>query len=60
VSSIRVTQNSDGGWRVERDGIVIADGLSNAAAWREADRLDTEAEGMEETRRRISIAVGQW
>jgi hypothetical protein len=55
-----VTQNSDGGWRVERDGIVIADGLSNAAAWREADRLDTEAEGMEETRRRISIAVGQW
>jgi hypothetical protein len=44
VSSIRVAQNPDGGWRVERDGIVIA----------------TEAEGMEETRRRISIAVGQW
>jgi len=60
VSSIRVTQNSDGERTFERDGIVIADGLSNAAAWREADRLDTEAEGMEETRRRISIAVGQW
>jgi hypothetical protein len=41
-----------------RDGDVVAYRLSNAAAWREADRLD--AARVEETRQRISIAVAQW
>jgi len=60
VSSPRVAQNSDGGWRVEKNGAVIADGLSNSRAWAVADDHDDQARHDEETRRQISIAIGQW
>jgi hypothetical protein len=58
--ALSVKQSADGTWTVQRDGEIIAAGLTNAAAWREADRIDEVAVHMEETRRRISIAVGQW
>jgi hypothetical protein len=45
-SSARVEQSPDGTWSVVRAGQVIASGLSNASAWREADRLDNEAVGI--------------
>jgi hypothetical protein len=47
-------------WRVERDGVVIAEGLSNSRAWAIADDHDSQARRDEETRRRIDIAMGQW
>jgi hypothetical protein len=45
---LKVEQCADGTWAVFRDGTPIKSGLSNAAAWREADRLDSQAQGMEE------------
>jgi hypothetical protein len=56
-----VVQAADGTWRVVGPrGKVIADGLSNAEAWRVWDEQDRKATQMEETRRRVSIATGQW
>jgi hypothetical protein len=57
---VQVIQNKGGSWRIERNSRVIADGLSNARAWQMADEHDEQAQGMEETRRRIDIAMGQW
>jgi hypothetical protein len=56
-----VVQSTDGTWRVERsNGEIIAEGLSHARAWAIWDEYDREATRMEETRRRVSIATGQW
>jgi hypothetical protein len=43
---LKIEQAPDGSWQVTRDGKIIADGLSNAAAWRVADKLDTDAADM--------------
>jgi hypothetical protein len=57
----KVEQAQDGTWRViSAAGEVVADGLSNSRAWAVADDHDQQANEMEETRRSISIAVGQW
>jgi hypothetical protein len=37
--ALSVKQSSDGTWAAVRDGEIIAAGLSNAAACREADRI---------------------
>lgn len=38
---MQILQNEDGSYKIERDGEIVADGLpSNAAAWREMDRLE--------------------
>ena len=41
--ALSIEQSPDGTWAVLHDGAVVASGLSNAAAWREADQLDEEA-----------------
>jgi hypothetical protein len=56
-----VIQSANGTWRVERaNGKVIAEGLTHARAWEIWDEHDLKAAHMEEKRRRISIAQGQW
>lgn len=58
---MKVKQSDDGAWFVVApSGYVVAEGLSNAEAWRIADLHDRDANQAEEKRRRISIAVGQW
>lgn len=44
------------------DGAAILAGPfdSNAEAWRAADAIDASAAEMDETRERISKAMGQW
>jgi hypothetical protein len=58
--ALSVVQAADGTWCVKRGRKIIAEGLSNQQAWSRWDELDREANLMEETRRRISIATGQW
>ena len=56
-----VEQSTDGTWLVRDSALgVLAEGLSNEAAWREFDRLDEQGSGMEAVHREISIAAGQW
>ena len=38
AATVRIEESVDGTWIVLLDGAVVASGLSNAAAWREADR----------------------
>jgi hypothetical protein len=59
--ALAVVQSADETWRVERpNGKIIAEGLTHARAWAIWDDHDREATRMEETRRRVSIATGQW
>lgn len=61
MTAATVVQAADGTWRVLRlNGKVIAEGLTHARAWAIWDEHDREAARMEETRRRVSIATGQW
>jgi hypothetical protein len=59
-----VEQTPDGTYAVLRDGVIVAAGLSNAAAWREADRLDSDAQGMgrdqatDQHRRLAMVTIG--
>jgi hypothetical protein len=59
---MRVEQESDGTWAiVDFAGVAVVRGFAtNSAAWKWIDEHDKNAEQMEETRRRISIAIGQW
>jgi hypothetical protein len=61
MTSPTVRQSADGTWRVEKpNGKIIAEGLTHARAWQIWDEHDRNAAHMEEKRRRISIATGQW
>jgi hypothetical protein len=61
VKSPAVLQADDGTWRVVRpNGKIIAEGLTHARAWQIWDEHDRNAAHMEEKRRGISIAQGQW
>jgi hypothetical protein len=57
---MKVERCTDGTWRVlELDGVVIAAGVTNATAWRMADRHDDEGIEDEETHLRV-VAAFQW
>jgi hypothetical protein len=59
--SVTVVEATDGTWRVEGPrGKIIAEGLTHSRAWAIWDEHDRKAAHMEERRRRISIATGQW
>ena len=61
MKSPAIVQAADGSWKVVRpSGKVIAEGLTHARAWAIWDEHDRKAAQMEEKRRRISIAQGQW
>lgn len=55
-----VEQSNDGKWRVISRGVVIIEGIANSEAWQFIDKNDVEAQDSEETRERISKAIGQW
>jgi hypothetical protein len=49
-----ILPQTDGNWRViAADGTVIAEGLSNVAAWQLVDKYDDDERDDEQTRRRV-------
>jgi hypothetical protein len=49
-----IVPQADGKWRViAADGTVIAEGLSNVAAWQLVDKYDDDARDDEQTHRRV-------